>query len=119
VVTYTSADVRQRRDKYKYEGGKLRPTANALVFSAASTNPQNGGHWYRVKVEPGTGDLWAADCTCDAGMAGKQCKHGAAAISAVMLATLERERQTLSDAARIMAARSARLRKARKEGTAA
>jgi uncharacterized Zn finger protein len=114
ATVYTVADVDKRRDQYKAEGGVLRRTANALIFNALSTNAKFSGHFYRVSVVPGTGDTWAADCTCEAGQNGRQCKHGAAAISAVRLQTLEKERQTLSDAARIMARRSAEVRKARR-----
>jgi hypothetical protein len=100
MTVYTPEETNKRAEQYRVEGGRLTRTANAFVFRAMSTSTPDD--WYTVQVEPGTA-LDAAQCSCPAGQRGNQCKHGAAAISAVWL-------RTVSDAARILARHGARKR---------
>jgi hypothetical protein len=103
-AVYNPAEVERHATRARHEGIKLGRTANGFIFRA--TSGQSGIFEYTVTVTPGE-NLSSAACTCRAGQEGRQCKHGAAAIAAVEL-------RTLSDAARILARRSAQVRKARK-----
>lgn len=99
MIVYTPEQTSRRAEFYRSEGGKLTGTANSFVFRAKSMST---GELYTVKVEPGSA-VDAAECNCPAGVQGKQCKHGAAAISAVWL-------RSVSEAARILARHGARKR---------
>lgn len=110
MVRYSESDIIRRSNVARYDGIKLsRKATMAKNEFHASSSRTEGEAAYFVRVGSIEDGAAKATCTCAAGMHGSQCKHGAAAISALRLSRVKNAARILSEhGKRVRAASAAR-----------